>query len=90
MSDEDYRLGKLNGEFVVVFYEQGPKGRMRRRYRLGTHDPQEARAARREFIRLREPVETDPSKITIGDMWTDYIADRTAEGKTTLGRMEHA
>jgi integrase len=90
MRDDDYRLGRLNGEFVVVFYEQGPKGKRRRRYRLGTHDPQEARAARREFIRQREALESDPSRITIGQMWGDYIADRTAEGKATVSRMKDA
>jgi integrase len=90
MRDEDYRLGKLNGEFVVVWYEQDPEGKRRRRYRLGTCDPQEARAARREFIRQRETLECDPRRVTIGEMWADYIDDRKAEQKATVPRMKDA
>lgn len=82
----DYRLGRLKGEFVVV-WEEGGK---RRRFRLGTREPKEARAYLREFVKERERLQRPESSLTVGDIWADYVAEKEAEGKVSVGRMEDA
>lgn len=83
----DYRLGRLKGEFVVV-WEEGGK---RRRYRLGTRTPQEARSILREFIRHREQsLDSGYQRPTIEAIWNDYIAEKRAEGKVSVARMADA
>lgn len=83
----DYRLGRLKGQFVVVWDEGG----RRRRYRLGALDPASARTALREFIRGRERLEApEASQLTIGQLWQDYLADREAAGVTSINRMRDA
>jgi integrase len=83
----DYRLGRLKGQFVVVWEE----GSRRRRYRLGTVDPATARAALREFIRGRERLEApEAGQLTIGQIWQDYLADREAAGIASADRMRDA
>ena len=83
----DYRLGRLKGQFVVV-WEEGGK---RRRYRLGALNPGEARAALREFIRQRDSrlIGREKSQ-SIEAIWNAYIADRQAEGKVSVSRMGDA
>jgi integrase len=80
----DYRLGRLKGEFVVVWYEGG----RRRRYRLGTRDPAQARAAFREFVR-REHADAITPEATVEAMWNLYLADREAADKP-ITRMRDA
>src|SRR3990167_699587 len=76
----DYRLGRLKGEFCAVWNE--PDGR-RRRYRLGTREPREARATLREFIRQRDSrlIGREKSQ-SIAEIWADYVAEKQAEGKS--------
>src|SRR3990167_7215792 len=81
----DYRLGRLKGGFVVVWEEGG----RRRRYRLGTREPKEARATLREFIRNREQTGSRKRKL-VAEIYADYVADRKAEGKVSVGRMADA
>lgn len=73
----DYRLGRLKGQFVVVWEEGG----RRRRYRLGALSPVEARAALREFVRGRERLAGPSEKLTVEDIWNDYIREKQADGK---------
>lgn len=82
----DYRLGRLKGEFVVV-WEEGGK---RRRFRLGTQDPVAARAVLREFIRHRESHRESGGQLTVEAIWNDYIAEKRAEDKASVGRMVDA
>src|SRR3990167_4424667 len=81
-----YRLGHLKGQFVVVWEEDG----RRRRYRLGTRDPREARSVLREFVKERERLERARTTQTIAEIWANYVADRKAEGKGSVGRMADA
>lgn len=81
----DYRLGRLKGTFVVVFDDE----RGRHRYRLGTSNPAEARSRLREFAAERDRLVRPPNKLTIAEIYADYVADRKAEGKSTE-RQENA
>ena len=84
----DYRLGRLKGQFVVVWEEGG----RRRRYRLGTREPREARATLREFIKRRDTLDGQGARTrtqSIEAIWNDYIEDRKAEGKS-VSRMDDA
>lgn len=80
----DYRLGRLNGRFVVVWYDNGK----RKRWTLQATTPAEARAELRTFARDRDQIRQ--RKITVKEIWDDYAADRKAEGKTSVGRMADA
>jgi integrase len=80
----DYRLGRLKGEFVCV-WEEGGK---RRRYRLGTREPKEARATLQAFIRRRQAPLANTR--TVEAIWHDYIAEKRAEGKVSASRMVDA
>lgn len=65
----DYRLGRLNGRFVVVWEE--PDGR-RRRHRIAADNPQEAAREARDLI-LRETTQT--SSVTVAQLWAAYQTD---------------
>lgn len=80
----DFRLGRLRGEFVVV-WEEGGK---RRRYRLGTRDPKEARATLREFISRRDARLGQPDRQGLAEIWTDYVAEKRAEGKSVSRQLD--
>lgn len=82
----DYRLGKLKGRWVVVWSEDG----RRKRWRLIAETPAEARAALREFTREREALRRPQDKLTVGDLWADYVAEKEAQGKVSVGRMKDA
>ncbi len=84
----DYRLGRLKGEFVCV-WEEGGK---RRRYRLGTREPKEARAILREFVSRRDAKleQFSDRRLTVEAIWHDYIAEKRAEGKVSVARMADA
>lgn len=64
----DYRLGRLNGGFVVSWWEEG----RRRRYRLGTSDPSEADRLMRDFVAGLER----RSRPTVATLWAAYCHDR--------------
>src|SRR3990167_5770754 len=83
----DYRLGRLRGEFCVVWNE--PDGR-RRRYRLGTREPKEARSILREFIKHRDAATSPRGSGTIAEIWNDYITEKEAEGVSSTPRMRDA
>lgn len=61
---QGYRLGRLNGEFVVTWWEEGK----RRRFRLGTTDRGEAERKARDIARLAEK----PIEPTVGNLWRAY------------------
>lgn len=76
---QNYRIGRLNGRFVVTWTE--PKG-TRRRYRLDALTAKEAESAALDLIR-KETLPKDAK--TVADLWAGYIshlADRPAA--TTL------
>jgi integrase len=73
----DYRLGKLKGRWVAVFYENG----RRHRWRLNAANAVEARAALREFSRERESLRRPQKRLTVVDVWNDYIKEKQAEGR---------
>ena len=75
-----YQLGRLKGEYCVVWREEGK----RRRFRLGVRQNRpevEAWAALNEFVRQREAAQLKEAGLTIGAIWQAYVADRKAEGK---------
>lgn len=82
----DYRLGRLKGQFVVVWEEEG----RRRRWRLGSSDPREARAKLQEFVKERERLQRPNAELTVADIWADYVAEKRAEGRISVGRIEDA
>lgn len=75
----DWRLTRLRGEFCVTWYE----GDIRRRYRLGTDNPEEA--ARRAPSRYAQL--TRPRGTTVMDLWTGYCSDM--EGRAVVGTMKY-
>jgi integrase len=76
---EDYRLGRLKGEFVVVWYEHGE----RRRHRLGTENPREAALlAPAVYSEL-----TRPKGKSVADLWRAYTQDRS--GRAVIETMRH-
>ncbi len=83
---DDIRLGKLNGEFVVYV----GRGAERSRYKTGARNAKDAEAWKRDFIRKRERAAADGKALRIEQMWSDYISDRTAEGKSSVPRMQDA
>lgn len=82
----DYRLGRLKGQFVVVWEEAG----RRRRYRLGTRDPREARSTLREFVKEQDRIGRPDTGRTVAEIWADYVAEKQAEGKVSAPRMADA
>lgn len=65
----DHRIGRLNGRFVVIWYEDDGQ---RRRYRLEARTAKEAeREARDVMLRLTAP----PSGATVDQIWSAYRAD---------------
>tara|TARA_R110000737_G_scaffold352550_2_gene399029 strand:- start:1071 stop:2105 length:1035 start_codon:yes stop_codon:yes gene_type:complete len=62
----EYRIGRLNGRFVVTWNEPGGR---RRRYRLDAHTPKEAEREARDLILGI----TAPAKgMTVGQIWEAY------------------
>jgi len=75
----DWRLTRLDGEFCVTWDE----GDIRRRYRLGTDNRQEAeRRAPARYASL-----TRPRGTTVSDLWTAYTLDM--QGRAVVGTMVH-
>lgn len=75
----NYKLGKLNGQKVVTWYE----GDRRRRFRLrkGINDAQ-ARAELARFVKDRELI-LDREEKTVADVMKLYLKDREIDGKST-------
>lgn len=75
----EYRVGRLNGRFVVSWWEDGK----RRRYRL---EADSLGAAEREALDVINRETTSPETITIADVWEAY---RTAKsGRRVAVAME--
>lgn len=81
----DWTIGKLRGEFAIIWYETGPDGRsIRRRYSLHTDDRQEA--SRRAPARYAEL--TRPQGTTVAELWSAYCVDH--EGRKIVERMAYS
>lgn len=65
----EYRIGRLNGKFVVSWWDDGK----RRRYRLGGATIEDAK---REAIDVVRRERAQPSPTTIGDFWEAYRAEK--------------
>jgi integrase len=74
-----YRIGRLNGKFVIVF-EQGGK---RRRYRLRAKDKS---GAEHEAPGIYAEL-TRPTGTTVGELWSAYLADRA--DRAIVSNMPH-
>lgn len=75
-----YRIGKLKGRFVLVYFDATGK---RRRFRLTATDPGEAhRVAPGIFAELTAPVGGD-----VSELWQAFVKDR--EGRAITVTMEH-
>ena len=76
----DYRIGKLNGRFVVMWDENGK----RRRFRLVATTAREAEAEARQLVLEA----TSPGgRLTIADLWHAYREDRA--GRSIAESMRH-
>lgn len=67
----EFRIGRLGGEFVVTWWEDG----RRRRYRLGTTDRGEAERKAADIARLT----AKPIEPTIGNLWRAYCEENAAK-----------
>jgi integrase len=75
-----YRIGRLNGKFVLVF--DGPEGK-RRRFRLDAKDASEAyRIAPGIHAEL-----TRPKGTSVAEIWQAYTQDKA--GRAVVGTMVH-
>ncbi len=76
----EWRITRLRGEFCITWDD---KDGVRRRYRLGTSDAQEAsRRAPARYAELTRPVGT-----TVKALWDSYVLDKT--GLAVIGTMKH-
>lgn len=77
---QDYRIGRLNGRFVVTWHEN----RQRRRFRLDATTAREAEAqARSMMLDMAAP----RNSATVADIWEAYRADR--KGRSIAESMRH-
>lgn len=76
----DYRIGRLNGRFVVTWWRDGK----RRRYRL---DALTAKDAEREAIDVIRREVSAPAGATIADLWEAYRREK--EGRRVAVAMKH-
>lgn len=76
----DYRIGRLNGRYVVSWWADGK----RRRYRL---DALDAKAAEREAIDVIRREVVAPAGTTVADLWEGYRAEK--EGRRAADAMRH-
>lgn len=75
-----WRITRLRGEWCITWTDDDG---IRRRYRLGTDDRQEAeRRAPARYAELTRPLGT-----TIADLWSAYCADM--QGRAVVGTMRH-
>ncbi|SDX82609.1 Site-specific recombinase XerD [Roseicitreum antarcticum] len=76
----DYRIGRLNGRFVVTWHEDG----QRRRFRLNATTAREAEAeARQVIIEASAPA----GAATVAEIWELYRSDR--KGRVIAESMRH-
>lgn len=74
----EYRLGRLNGRWVVTWWEEG----RRRRYRLSEGIARaQADAELDTFVRNREKV-FSAEIVTVSDVFPAYLRDRELDGKS--------
>lgn len=76
----DYRIGRLNGRFVVTWDEDGK----RRRFRLNAATAREAEAEARQVI---AEISAPRGTATVADIWEAYRADRA--GRSIAESMRH-
>jgi hypothetical protein len=79
-----FELGQLNGEAVVTWREEGK----RRRFRLSVHTELEGRAALDRWARRQGAIALRQPK-NVGELWSDYITDRTKDGKVIANMHYH-
>jgi integrase len=79
-----FELGQLNGEAVVTWREAGK----RRRFRLGVHTELEGRAALDRWARRQGAIALRQPK-NVGELWSEYITDRTKDGKVIANMHYH-
>jgi integrase len=75
-----YSIGRLNGRFVVSWWEDGK----RRRFRLEARD---AKSAEREAIDVIRRETHKPATATIADLWEAYRGEK--EGRRVAVAMKH-
>lgn len=76
----DYRIGRLNGRYVVSWWVDGK----RRRYRL---DARDAKSAEREALDVIKREAVAPVGATVADIWEAYRAEK--EGRRVAVAMKH-
>lgn len=76
----DYRIGRLNGRFVVTWDEDGK----RRRFRLNAATAREAETEARQVI---AEISAPRGSATVADLWEAYRADR--KGRSIAESMRH-
>jgi integrase len=74
-----YRIGRLKGQFVVVFEHEGK----RRRFRLNATDASEARRLAPAIVAEL----TRPKGTKVRELWAAYVADKA--GRAIVGTMAH-
>ena len=77
----EYRIGRLNGRFVVTWRE--PDGR-KRRFRLAAATAREADAEARDVVLAAT---AHPGGLTVSDIWEAYRVER--EGRPVAENMRH-
>lgn len=82
----EFSLGRVNGRFYAVWYEDG----RRQRRSLGTDDKAIARAALGEFQRQYAFQRQAGRQLTVSAIYDAYLIDREAAGKAALPRMKDA
>lgn len=80
----DFTIGKLNGRFVVSWWEDRDGIRRRRRYRLEADTRGDAE---REALDLTRRALTAPEGSTIADLWEAYRKEK--EGRRVATAMKH-
>jgi integrase len=76
----DYRIGRLNGRYVVSWWVDG----IRRRHRLKALD---AKSAEREAIDVVRREVIKAPQTTVGDLWEAYLAEK--DGRRAAAAMLH-
>lgn len=82
----EFSLGRVNGRFYAVWYEDG----RRQRRSLGTDDKAVAKAALGEFKRQFTLQQQAGEALTMGAIYAAYISDRELERKPAVPRMRDA
>lgn len=78
----EYRIGRLNGRYVVTWWDGGK----RRRYRLDAQSRKEAEAETIDLIR-RETTASNIDAATVSDLWHGYRREK--DGRRVADAMIH-